>query len=69
MNCHCKIFCPECQGGDVLESESWKESGWSEDLRIDAYEEADEVLEDVRDLMGIGAVSCFRILPFLCSTA
>ncbi|EIM80415.1 uncharacterized protein STEHIDRAFT_172674 [Stereum hirsutum FP-91666 SS1] len=57
MNCHCKIFCPECQGGDVLESESWKESGWSEDLRIDAYEEADEVLEDVRDLMGIGALS------------
>lgn len=49
----------------MLESESWKESGWSEDLRIDAYEEADEVLEDVRDLMGIGAVSCFLILSFL----
>ena len=41
----------------MTESESWKESGWSEDLRFDAYQEAAEVLEDVRDLMKISAVS------------
>lgn len=66
--CRCRKFCPEClEGGvGVTETAAWQDSGWSEELRIDAYEEAVEVLEDVRDLLKISAVSFLVVSDSSC---